>query len=635
MPLDRLPIGAKLFILPAIAACGLSATLWTSHVGCRQMAEAAHQILAESEASAAEMMALSQRLEHAVALVRAAPSAIDLDKLRAEQAEYGAILDALAVQLPEAAEPAGDVPSDLERLRAAGTQVFDYAGQFAQLQATEAVQGPFREAVERIDLRVADFRARAKAASEALLAGLVDARREMHRTLVATGLLALLAGVGLSLWIARNLTRRMYRLEARMSGIAAGEMGDAIGGTKARDELGKMARALQVVRDGLIEKEALVRRDRDRQAAERAAAARADEAAREAEVDAARRRAETEREQAESAAREAAERDAMRAEAERERQAILDTQGLVLSELGTGLRKLADGRLDAEIGTAFKPEHEPIRHDFNDAVRKLRDIVVLIAESGEEIGKASTQVASAATQLAFRTEKNAASLEEASATLGELTGSVATTSDDAATAHGIADTALGQSEKGIRVVAETVAAMERIQDASSKISTIIEVIEGISFQTNLLALNAGVEAARAGESGRGFAVVASEVRALAHRSSDAAREISALIGEEHANVRQGVDLVRQTGDALASIARSVENMAHGITGISEAARLQSAGISEINNSVAEIERATQEYAAMFEETNAAAHLLSSHSEELERVISRFSLAADPVAVAAE
>ena len=90
---------------------------------------------------------------------------------------------------------------------------------------------------------------------------------------------------------------------------------------------------------------------------------------------------------------------------------------------------------------------------------------------------------------------------------------------------------------------ETVSAMDQIAGWSERITSIIKVIDDIAFQTNLLALNAGVEAARAGDAGRGFAVVASEVRALAQRSSDAAREINDLIAKSGSQVSKGVDLV--------------------------------------------------------------------------------------------
>jgi methyl-accepting chemotaxis protein len=173
------------------------------------------------------------------------------------------------------------------------------------------------------------------------------------------------------------------------------------------------------------------------------------------------------------------------------------------------------------------------------------------------------------------------------------------------------------------VVREAVDAMGEIQTSSGQISRIISVIDDIAFQTNLLALNAGVEAARAGEAGRGFAVVASEVRALAQRSSDAAREINDLISESGKHVSRGVDLVGQSGEALNQIVDSVSNISVHVSEIAISANEQSSGLAEINKSVNQLDQVTQQNAAMFEETTAASHALTKEAETLSNTMSRF------------
>jgi uncharacterized phage infection (PIP) family protein YhgE len=154
-------------------------------------------------------------------------------------------------------------------------------------------------------------------------------------------------------------------------------------------------------------------------------------------------------------------------------------------------------------------------------------------------------------------------------------------------------------------VKKTVDAMSRIEESSKQISRITSVIDEIAFQTNLLALNAGVEAARAGEAGRGFSVVANEVRALAQRSSDAANEIKGLISESTAYVEQGVELVASAGDELSAITESVSTISEHVEGISSSAREQSASLAEVNTGVAQLDRVTQQNAAMVSQANDA------------------------------
>ncbi len=207
----------------------------------------------------------------------------------------------------------------------------------------------------------------------------------------------------------------------------------------------------------------------------------------------------------------------------------------------------------------------------------------------------------------------------------QITSNVTHSSKLTGEARVVAEEASGSATNSVRVVAEAETAMQRIEESSQQIANIISVIDEIAFQTNLLALNAGVEAARAGDAGKGFAVVAQEVRELAQRSATASREIRALIKTSTAEVDNGVKLVRDTGVALKMIVDHIAHMNKHMQTIATSAQEQATGLSQVNVAVNQMDQATQQNAAMVEQTTAAASNLASEAARLRELVSQFVL----------
>ncbi|PZU19442.1 MAG: chemotaxis protein [Shinella sp.] len=296
--------------------------------------------------------------------------------------------------------------------------------------------------------------------------------------------------------------------------------------------------------------------------------------------------------------------------------------------LGEGLTRLAAGELDCRLDVPFAPDFEPLRQNFNTAITSLSHTLGAVANASVEIDLHSSEVSSGASDLSQRTERQAASLEETAAALDEITVNVQNAAARSDEARKAAEQAKSSASHSAMVMGEAIDAMARIEDSSNKISSIIGVIDEISFQTNLLALNAGVEAARAGEAGKGFAVVAQEVRELAQRAASAAREIKELIAHSSGEVKSGVKLVSETGEALRSIENSILVVNTQIQAIATAAKEQAIGLDEVNAAVNQMDQVTQQNAAMVEETSAASATLAGQAEQLRRLIEHFQLGND-------
>ncbi|WP_460563712.1 methyl-accepting chemotaxis protein [Hydrogenophaga aquatica] len=270
-------------------------------------------------------------------------------------------------------------------------------------------------------------------------------------------------------------------------------------------------------------------------------------------------------------------------------------------------------------------DHSSLMSHLREMQASLTRVVTTVRHNADSVATASAEIAQGNADLSVRTEQQAAALEQTAASMERLDGTVRHNADNARQANQLAQGASAIATRGGDVVHQVVTTMREINDSSRKIADIISVIDGIAFQTNILALNAAVEAARAGEQGRGFAVVAGEVRSLAQRSAEAARQIKELINTSVARVEQGSTLVDQAGETMQEIVVAIQRVTDIVGEISSASVEQSEGVSQISQAIGDMERTTQQNAALVEQSSAAAESLKQQAAQMVEAVSVFRL----------
>ncbi|MFS8054275.1 MULTISPECIES: methyl-accepting chemotaxis protein [Rhizobium] len=409
----------------------------------------------------------------------------------------------------------------------------------------------------------------------------VQIRATMWNALLICGIV-FLVGIGSALYFIRGITKPLADVHTALKAVADDDVKIVIPHADMRNEIGLMAKATLALQEKVRERHALA----DRQAAQ--------------ELEISNEREQNLRQQQDEA----------------------HEQARVVSTIGRALEALAAGDLTVRCGD-IGIGYAGLRNNFNEALSHLEAAMGRVNAKGNDIGVSKEEIRRASNELSQRTERQAASLEETSAALDELTVAVRQTAEGAHEASKRVHAVSTEASRSDAVVAQAIDAMSGIEKSSEEISKIIGVIDEIAFQTNLLALNAGVEAARAGESGKGFAVVAQEVRELAQRSAAAAKEIKDQIARSSGQVDQGVRLVGEAGEALKRISDQIKAANEIVSKIAHSASEQDTTLRSISSSMNQLDAATQQNAAMAEETTASAETLAADTEDLLGLIRGF------------
>ncbi|MGV3573861.1 MAG: methyl-accepting chemotaxis protein [Devosia sp.] len=431
----------------------------------------------------------------------------------------------------------------------------------------------------------------------------------------------LLAVMGaLALVVSRQLTKPVPKLADTMQTIAEGNYDAVVPYLERRNEIGAMARAVEVFRENGLRVSQMTEA----------------EAARILSEQESRQRMMTDLQRAFGQVVDAAIAGdfSRRVDAEfpddelnalaRSVNGLVETVDRGVGETGVVLSALANTDLTHRMEGEYQGAFAQLKSDVNAVADRLTDVVGELRDTSGTLKTATGEILSGANDLSERTTKQAATIEETSAAMEQLAATVLQNAQRAQEASAAAGDVTSSAEVGGQVMAQATEAMEKITASSAKISNIIGMIDDIAFQTNLLALNASVEAARAGEAGKGFAVVAVEVRRLAQSAASASSDVKQLIEQSATEVKGGTRLVSDAASKLAAMLEAARSSNELMNGIARESREQASSIEEVNAAVRQMDEMTQHNAALVEEMNAAIEQTEAQATKLDGIVDIFA-----------
>jgi methyl-accepting chemotaxis protein len=492
-----------------------------------------------------------------------------------------------------------------------------FAGQAGEGLSTDYRGAPMVVRAQPVSVHNVTWAVAAVQPEEEAFAAVVEMR---NMTILVGGvLLAIAALVGF--FFARSISKPISRLTGTMDALASGDLSVEVKGARRTDEIGAMARAVEVFRENALKVTEMTEAEAARivaTQAERAAMMQDLQRAFGEVVDAAiagdfsrRVDAEFPDDELNTLARSVNE--------------LVETVDRGVSETGSVLSALANTDLTQRMRGDYRGAFARLKSDTNAVADKLTDIVGQLRDTSRTLKTATGEILSGANDLSERTTRQAATIEETSAAMEQLATTVMANADRAKEASTVATGVTHTAEEGGQVMSRATEAMERITQSSAKISNIIGLIDDIAFQTNLLALNASVEAARAGEAGKGFAVVAVEVRRLAQSAAQASSDVKALIEQSATEVKGGSKLVADAAGRLEEILTSARASSELMNNIARESREQASSIEEVNTAVRTMDEMTQHNAALVEEMNASIEQTEAQATQLDRIVDIFAL----------